>query len=871
MAESDVRQRLQQLCVPEQKVRETYFSETFRQKMMLGGEEGVWDITHITIPFAPEKEDALVQRFGLTSVEELESFYILLGNRIKAEQAMLTKVGDPGCGTNLTDSFVSYRLRRAFTGEYEDDPAWAREYFLVSEPMNPIFGSAYIREKDSISQSELVSLALRLIRMLHELHRCGLGVHVGAFDLDTLCEAQNGGHDPAAKRRLVNTSLLYGATDAELAQLATVPGTAHKTVRDGGAQTLDTDLYALGAFLWALSSGSDWAAEPDLNETPKYAPAALVDIMKLCLEGGGETALRNVHTSLRDLDRTLRNDPEAQCLMIPLVPPPRMEETADEGAGNGAEPAAAATVSAGAAGVAMAGAVAEAMSEDNATLGDEPAVPDSNPEGAASVEDDIQTATAQAAAEADSEPATGAAVTADPGTNASAKDDIENAVAQAAAEAIGDEQPGGTDLTQPAPIDDPSSEVAPIPVVLGKDPALEGKEMVERSLEDSGDGEIDLDSGFEYVDEEISFRQNTPGAPQKAPLSSRNRVRQDVKEDEDKPKSIRNKILIPLIVVAAVVAFSLCAGHFFSRPAENENDPNASWSEDVQNDGSDQSENQDPGQDQDMTGDGQNGTLSEDQEEYYVRPDDMSEAEWAKQFWDDEDPDSLADLTGENSRGDINSSIPSSTTTVLPRRGGATGSNTNISSSSSSSSKGTSSSKGSGSTVNKNQSSGSNQPNYYVDNKPVINGNTSSNKGGTSSANSGSTSNKGNSNNGAAANNANKASNGAPSWLGATSGVTPTQRVHTVEIPSQTGSPNSYSSQNGVFSVYPASLSLTKGEYAQLTTTDRCILRSSNTAVASVSGGRITGVGEGSCVVVATSMSTGASRTVVVSVHETAS
>lgn len=865
MAESDVRQRLQQLCVPEQKVRETYFSETFRQKMMLGGEEGVWDITHITIPFAPEKEDALVQRFGLTSVEELESFYILLGNRIKAEQAMLTKVGDPGCGTNLTDSFVSYRLRRAFTGEYEDDPAWAREYFLVSEPMNPIFGSAYIREKNSISQSELVSLALRLTRMLHELHRCGLGVHVGAFDLDTLCEAQNGGHDPAAKRRLVNTSLLYGAADAELAQLVTVPGTAHKTVRDGGAQTLDTDLYALGAFLWALSSGSDWTAEPDLNETPKYAPEALVDIMKLCLEGGGETALRNVHTSLRDLDRNLRNDPEAQSLMIPLVPPPRMEETSDDGAASGEDSAAAAAVAAGAV---MAGAVSEAMAGDNVTPGDESAGPDSDSEGA---EDGIQTSVAQAANEPASEPAPGAADTPDEmGTNSGAEDDIENAVAQAAAEAIGDEQLDGTDLTQPAPIDDPSSEIAPIPVVLGKDPALEGKEMVERSLVDSDDGEIDLDSGFEYVDEEISFRQNTPGAPQKAPLSSRNRVRQDVKEEGDKPKSIRNKILIPIIVVAAVAVFTLCAGHFFNQPAENEDDPNASWSEDVQNDGSDQSENQDQDQDQDLADDEQNGTLSEDQEEYYVRPDDMSEAEWAKRFWDDEDPDSLADLTGENTRGDINSSIPSSTTTVLPRRGGATNSNKNTSSNSSSSSKGTSSSKGSGSSANKNQSSNRNQTTYYVDNKPVVNGSTSNNKGGTSSANSGSTSNKGNTNNGSAANNANKSSNGAPSWLGAMSGVTPTRRVHTVEIPSQTGSPNSYSSQNGVFSVYPASLSLTKGEYAQLTTTDRCILRSSNTAVASVSGGRITGVGEGSCVVVATSMSTGASRTVVVSVHETA-
>ena len=86
MADLDLRKRLQQLCVPECKVRETYFSETFRQTLKLDGEEGVWDITHITIPFSPEKEDVLIQKFGLTSVADLELFYVTLSQRIKAEQ-----------------------------------------------------------------------------------------------------------------------------------------------------------------------------------------------------------------------------------------------------------------------------------------------------------------------------------------------------------------------------------------------------------------------------------------------------------------------------------------------------------------------------------------------------------------------------------------------------------------------------------------------------------------------------------------------------------------------------------------------------------------------------------------------------------------
>ena len=678
-----------------------------------------------------------------------------LSQRIKAEQLMLKKVGDPGCGTHLTDSFISYRIRKAFSGEYEDDPEWAREFFLISEPMDPILGSAFIHEKESVTLPELIALSIRLVRIIQELSRCGLGVHLGAFDLNTLYVSRNGGHDPTAKSRLVNGSLLYGAMEAGLPQFATVPGTAHEAVRAGKAQTLDTDLYALGAFLWALSGGADLTGIPDLDTPPRYAPDALTEVLRLCMEGGGETVLREVHTRLRDLERSLRNDPDAQEVKIPLALP--LLSNAEEGTS-----------------------LAAAAAQEDVSLGES---------GSAmfeAEERDMGNDTPQYAAEAVGEPA-----------------------------AAGEREKLADSIVQPENSNDPISyDGGGNAILLGSDPMLEGMEIVELSFDDIADDGIDLELERECAGEETVPERELPGGPQRAPLAPRRRAKQDVREDKVESKPLRNKILIPIVAVMAVIVVSFGAGHLFNRPEEPVDNPGSSVAEqapdrDQTQDGRNPDQNQDP-----MIG--ENEPFQDGDGSY---PDGMTEAEWAAQYWDDDSPNSLVDRTGESSRGDINTTLPKSTTTVLPKVGGATKTDKKTDSSSDSNSK---------SDEKKNSSSNI----YYVGNNPVKNNNqTASNSSG----------NAGNA--GSASNTNNKTESVAPGWLGATSGRTPTQWVHPVLPPVQTGSPSASSSQDGVFSVYPTSLSLTQGESAQLTTTDRCILRSNNPSVASINGGRIIGVG----------------------------
>lgn len=707
----DLRQTLQQLCVPEHKVRETYFSETFRHVLKLDGEEGVWDVTHITIPFTPEKEDVLIQKFGLATASDLEGFYIALDKRIKAEQAMLKKAK---CENRLADNFLSYRIRKAFPGEYDDDPAWAREYFLISEPVDHIWGSDFLREKGVITLSELVSLAVYLVCTLQELHQCGLDIHMGAFDLNTLYVAQNGD-----QKHLVNGSLLYGAMEEAAEQLKTVPGTAHQIVRAGGKQTLDTDLYALGSFLWALSDGRDWTVQPDFTDPPQHVPAPLTEILALCLDGGGEAVLRDVSARLLSLEQSLRDDPDVQRVKIPLVFP---------------------------------------------DLG-------------------------------------GTAITAIPeGTVSDGYPGVGDSVAATAAAAEGDAAPDGA-IVQP---ENNNAENL----------LLESMELVDLSI----DGILDDGMDLESPDFTKAAKQEMSEIPQKAPLAPRQLKRQDVREDvEEKP--LRYKVLIPIIVVAAVVAVTLCAAHFI-RPAEGPDDTSASAIVDDQ-DANDSSN--DPYFD---------GLTEED----------------VLNCWYDEDPDVLTDSAG--GAGDINVAPPESTTTVLPRSGGAT---------------------------EKNEEAGETDGDsvYYVGNKPVKPSGSSKKPNNSAGRPSGSAGNTGNSgkkpnNKPSKPNNApveGKPGTMAPDWLGATTGQPPTQWIHPVLPPVQTGNPSASSSQDGVFSVYPMSVSLARGEYTKLVTTDRCILRSENTSVAKIEGGKITGVGEGDCVVVATSVDTGASRTVVVSVR----
>lgn len=308
-----------QLCIPSNKVRETYYSETYRAEFKLNGLLGIWDITHISVPFSLEKERELIRRLQILDEESLIRFYQDFMQRLHQEQAFLRELRElnpeeePGeTSISYGVTFANYRIRKSFPNEKVE---WGRSYYLISEQMDPIIGSDFIPDIGQISLYELITLGTKFTRTLRLLS--GTNIHVGTWDLDSIYVIPS----TAGKKRIVNGCLLYGGKDGGklLPQMNSIPKTAHESVQNGAAPSLATDLYAVGAILWNLCSGRYWAEEPDLTETPKYATDKLTDLLKACFEGGGEEELRRIHTGLHSLAKEIKGLPDSLNQKIPMI------------------------------------------------------------------------------------------------------------------------------------------------------------------------------------------------------------------------------------------------------------------------------------------------------------------------------------------------------------------------------------------------------------------------------------------------------------------------------------------------------------------------------------------------------------------------
>lgn len=308
----EIRKMLDPFCRPEFKVRENFFSDTYRKEFNLNGETGQWDITRIRIPFPAEKEAAFVRNNQVKDAEELAEFYQILLERIRMEREMLHMISQQD--ETVKSNFVSYVAQRAV--KLEDGPEWGRDYYFISRPMDPLFGSEFVKNSSSITLLETVTLATRFTQTLKALQNAGLDIHLGAIDLDDFFVINERG-----RARIVCGSLIYGGDSTGGKQLLCVPQNAHDTVQNGVGQSVNADLYAIGNALWSITGGNHWSSKPDLQMVPQYAPDKLVEIVILCREGG-ESALREVHAKLHALIKEIKYNPTSENPLIPIPPRP---------------------------------------------------------------------------------------------------------------------------------------------------------------------------------------------------------------------------------------------------------------------------------------------------------------------------------------------------------------------------------------------------------------------------------------------------------------------------------------------------------------------------------------------------------------------
>ena len=105
----------QAVCTPGNKVRETYYGDTYRAKISIKSvcQDKLCDILHISIPFSPEKEVLFMQRFDV-SREELPTFYRAFAKAVLNHTALIKELNDidmPTVDSKTGQGWKTVRIR----------------------------------------------------------------------------------------------------------------------------------------------------------------------------------------------------------------------------------------------------------------------------------------------------------------------------------------------------------------------------------------------------------------------------------------------------------------------------------------------------------------------------------------------------------------------------------------------------------------------------------------------------------------------------------------------------------------------------------------------------------------------------------------
>ena len=294
---------LKPLCVSSALVRSNYYSDTYRANFKVGGVQKDWDITHISIPFSPERETAFQARFGV-SAEEMQGFYASFAACVVHEINLLKHLHGQEAEKGLP-------LIRYFYTEKEAKPERGSDLYLVTEPMSPLLGSPFFSEEEN-SLENILQIGARLLQMCKQF--APMGLYVGSFDPDTILLTADD------KPMMVLGSMLY-AKRSEEGGLTFPPAglttTCEKKLQ-GLNQSSATDVFAVSALLWKLLSGQSHRDKLDLDVIPQYAPEGFLDLLKQGMSlSGDEATIKKLHSGIHKYIRSVRHG-EIENVMIPM-------------------------------------------------------------------------------------------------------------------------------------------------------------------------------------------------------------------------------------------------------------------------------------------------------------------------------------------------------------------------------------------------------------------------------------------------------------------------------------------------------------------------------------------------------------------------
>ena len=287
---------IRDICTKDKLIRSNYYSDTYRIEVTRNKVRMIRDAQHISIPFSPEKEIILRERFGYTD-EELDRFYEQFGKNLQHYAAISKEL--------LEKSRVSIDSATVYIDAKTVIPksggVGSEVYFL----MNPI--ESLIGEKSLISQKattlhNILTLGIRLLRMLQTYNNNG--ICVGTIDLDSFY--MTAGEE--GKMQIRDGYFFFAkAADGPVSLTKDAMTFLPPDIQNGKAGiSPDSDMYVLCALLWTLLDGRHYTEAPDLTRPPKYAPASLTAALRNGMEHG-ISARETLSNELREAKRTCRD------------------------------------------------------------------------------------------------------------------------------------------------------------------------------------------------------------------------------------------------------------------------------------------------------------------------------------------------------------------------------------------------------------------------------------------------------------------------------------------------------------------------------------------------------------------------------------
>lgn len=278
-------------CVPGNLSRYNYFSDTYTAIMTVNGHKRPMDITHISLPFAPSREKAVMNYFGFDK-EQMQELYQSLARSITNQVNTSSYLNSKGVPSIL----------RIVKSEIVQKATKGTDIYLVTEHYRTLdhvyFGDGRTTLK------EIFNFGARMAKIIKDINQAGeQGVIVRVLDYEQIFVAADGKYVFGSLQYAYNRK--NGGTPVPIAK--TAPMHIDSTVATGSQGNLGTDMYSLASILWSLLNGDGFERVTATGVSPKHATPEMVRAIELGFTADAEM-FPQFRKALNDVNRALAKD-----------------------------------------------------------------------------------------------------------------------------------------------------------------------------------------------------------------------------------------------------------------------------------------------------------------------------------------------------------------------------------------------------------------------------------------------------------------------------------------------------------------------------------------------------------------------------------